>query len=150
MDPGRQYKASLDEQREALKKLAEEFRGHKENAETELQKLKQEMAVRDTTIVSLNRNVTEQRLNGEAKLRLGLVALGFALSEAIVLYAFYKYGEGSNLLQRFVKALPLLAAFAPIWIAVSWFYVGKDRLRTLGWPFTKILRTGVEPPEDVG
>ena len=147
VDPGRQYKASLDEQREAFRKLAEEFRGHKENAETELEKLKRETATKDATIADLNRSVVEHRLKGEAKLRLSLVALGFALSEVIVLYTFNRFGEGPNLLQKFMKALPLLAAFAPIWIAASWFFVGKQRLRTLGWPFTKILRADEALPE---
>ena len=52
VDPGRQYKASLEEQREALGALTEEFREHKAHAETEVENLKQEMAVKDTTTVS--------------------------------------------------------------------------------------------------
>ena len=147
VDPGRQYKVSLDEQREALSRLAEEFRGHKEDTQTQIDVLRQQVVAKDAAIADLNRCNLRDRLLGEARFRLLLITIGFFLSELVLFYAFNKLGDGSNFFEKLVKALPYGGLLGSLWIVSSWFFLGKYRLNALGWPFTKILRAQVELPE---
>lgn len=148
VDPGRQYKASLDEQREAFGRLADEFRGHKEDTQTQLQALKGQVAAKDATIADISRRAAEDRSRAEAKFRLLLIGIGFFASELVLLYAFGKFGEGHNFFEKLLKALPFAALLGSAWIASSWFSLGRQRLNALGWPFTKILRADPELPEN--
>ena len=140
VDPGRQYKASLEEQSEALRKLSHEYSGLKADKESEIADLKQQISAKEDAMASLKVSARQDQLRGEAKFRLTLISIVVVLSEAFVIYLCNRLLEGSNFLQRLSKSLPFVLAMFSVGIVTCWILVGKERLRALGWPFTKILR----------
>jgi hypothetical protein len=79
-------------------------------------------------------------LRQSAFIRLGIVSLIFLLLEALALYIGSHYGAGSNSLQRIkdLWLIPTIAFFTSV--GLSRFIIGRERIRTLGWPFTKLLK----------
>jgi hypothetical protein len=140
VDPGRQFKASLEEQDETIKKLTNENSSLKAETASEIDKLKDQLSSAEAALASLNASARADRLRGEAKLRLTVIVIASVLSEAVLIYFCNRSLEGPNFLQRLSKSLPFIAILASVWIVGSWFLVGKERLSALGWPFTKLLR----------
>ena len=140
VDPGRQYKASLQEHRQTIEQLTTDFDSQKQVTGAELKALKAEVTEKDAQIGKLNSKVKEAQLKWEAKLRLTLIAMGFVLSDIGMVYVVQEFGEGANLVQQLTKSWPLLASVFALWVIISWFAIGKDRLSALGFPYTKLLK----------
>ena len=140
VDPGRQYKAHLQEHHERIDQLTSDFDSHKSATIIEVTALKGQVKDKDSEIVELRNKLRTSELSGEAKFRLSLIGIGLLLSLAAMAYLIFKFGEGANAFQKFTKEWSWFAVVTSAWIVSSWFVVGKERLVTLGWPFTKLLR----------
>jgi len=72
--------------------------------------------------------------------RMFLTSVLFLIIEAIIVYYASKYGQGENLYQKVSNSWGFLAIGPVIIIPLGWFIVGKERLKTLGFPFTTIFK----------
>jgi len=110
-DPGRKYKENV------------------ERYESELLKLRNEME--------------EQRkisLRKDAWLKVSHIVILFIILEIIVCSIAANLGSGENTFQRIVNSWPFVVVPLPLSIGFGWFYIGKQRIRALGWPMTKIFK----------
>lgn len=139
VDPGRQFKANLDEQRSKIERLNAAFESEKNVTGKELGSLRLQITQKDSAIAELNGKLKATELRGEAKVRLFLIVVGFVLSQTAMVYLGLKFTEGANVVQKLTKSWPLFAFVTSAWVVVSWFAVGRERLAALGWPFTKLL-----------
>ncbi len=140
VDPGRQYKAHLQEHHERIDQLTSDFDSHKSATIIQVTALKGQVKDKDSEIIELRNKLRTSELSGEAKFRLSLIGIGLLLSLAAMAYLIFKFGEGANAFQKFTKEWSWFAVVTSAWIVSSWFVVGKERLVMLGWPFTKLLR----------
>jgi len=112
VDPGRKYKQNL--QRYEAKMLGMEGELEKEKG---------------------------QSLRKGAWLRVSHIVILFLSLEIIAVLIASNYGAGANIFQRIISSWPLLAVGVPTICVISGlFYIGKERIKALGWPITKIFR----------
>ncbi len=93
-------------------------------------------------IDALETSSTDQEsisLKREAILRLAIVFLVFLVLEAIILAVSSIFGTGNNILQKIVNSWPLILIPLPVCILLGGFYLGKQRLKALGWPIDKFF-----------
>jgi hypothetical protein len=120
---------------------------------------------RDLTIESLQRQITEvdhgaqeallhaeeqldaertsrenEALRRSALFRLALCISFVLVMEVFIASAYIRFGEGAGWLKRITGGWAILASAGCSVFPISWLFVGKKRLRALGWPFTKLLR----------
>ena len=55
-----------------------------------------------------------------------------------------KYGDGNNMFQKAINSGLFLTTPVPLTILTGWFLIGKERLKSLGWPFMKIFKQDQE------
>lgn len=114
----------------------------------ELKTLENELKKRNGDITELQKQFSEyeektqkESLKRSAKLRLGITLVIFLALEGIVVLLANSYGEGSNLFQRILNSWPFLGIATPaITVLIGWFYIGRKRLESLGWPFMRIFK----------
>jgi len=111
VDPSRKYKQNLHQ-----------YEARASEMEAELEKEK------------------KQSLRKDASLRVSHIVTIFLLLEIIAVLIASNYGTGANIFQRIINSWPFLAAVVPICGVIGWFYIGKERIKALGWPITKIFR----------
>jgi hypothetical protein len=102
---------------------------------------------RDKGMESLKRELLEAQggarrtaLKASGQLRLGLMILLLIVLEALLFLAANTYGEGENLFQKLRSAREFFPMVAGGVVLLSWFFIGKERLRILGWPFDRIFK----------
>jgi len=110
-DPSRKYKEDIERYERSLSQK-----------DSELEKEKKSSAKKD------------------AWLRLSRIAILFLIFEMIALVLAGNYGAGENLLQKIVDSWPFLAGVVPVCLLIGAFYIGKHRIKALGWPITRIFR----------
>ena len=110
-DPSRKYQQNLEQYEAKISGIQEELEQEKGR--------------------SLKRN---------AWLRVTITGETFVILEIAIAAIAAIFGTGDNAFQRIATAWPFLAAVFPICVFFGWFYIGKDRLRALGWPFEKIFK----------
>lgn len=106
-------------------------------------KYQQNLLKYEAEISQIKRDLSEEKstsLKKDAWLRVSNIASLFLLLEIVVAIMAANYGVGDNVFQRIVSSWPILVALAPICSAAGWFYIGKKRLRALGWPIPKIFK----------
>lgn len=112
---------------EKLRTLLENEKEKRESAESELDALKKQ--------------VRKERLQRSAKLRLGMTIFIFMLLEAFFVFVSVKWGRGENFWQKITSFHYLIWAVAPtLSLIAGWFIIGKKKLISLGWPWTKIFK----------
>ena len=82
----------------------------------------------------------EKSLKKDAWLKISHVALLFLILEMTAVLVASNYGVGANIFHRIIYSWPFLVSVVPVCLAIGWFYIGKNRLRSLGWPITKIFK----------
>lgn len=62
------------------------------------------------------------------------------MTEIVALYIVWQYGKGENFYEKLIdfKLYPTIVFFGTI--ILSWFILGRERIRALGWPFSKIFK----------
>lgn len=125
-DPSRKYK-------QEVQRLEAEMAGREEEYKRKLEKLEKER-------IEQEKKRRKEALRKSARIRMSVVILLFLALEAVAVYFAWQYGEGTNFFQK-VKSLWELPSIAfVISVVLSWFILGKERIRALGWPFTKLLK----------
>jgi len=111
VSPGRKYKQQL------------------EKLEKENEMLKSQIA-----------NIIAYKQKISTWVRITLTLFLFFIIEGIIVYCTSIYGQGENLFQKLLNSWYFLAIGSVITIILGWFIVGKERLKNLGFPFTKIFK----------
>ena len=106
-------------------------------------KYKQDLQKLEKRLKELEEKIEEFQkgaLKSSAQLRVTLTAITFLLLEALAVFLANRYGEGPNLFQKICNLRILWGVVVPgVTILIGRFYIGKERLKALGWPFTKIF-----------
>lgn len=139
-DPGRKYRQEVQRLEAEISRIDE---GHKRKLEEVMEAIRE----RDNRIEKLERERTEREererkkaLKKSARIRMGIVILLFLLYEAAVVRLAWQYGEGTTLFQKVINSWPFLGLGCAMGVALFWFILGKERIRILGWPFTRLLK----------
>ena len=103
-------------------------------------KYKQELERLESEVRELEeykKRAQKEALRSSAWLRVGITAIALIIWAVIVIY----FSEGLNLSQKVRNSwLLLTAGVPPIVILLGGFIIGRERLKALGWPFTKIFK----------
>jgi hypothetical protein len=106
-------------------------------------KYQQNLSKYEAEISQIKHDLAEEKstsLKKDAWLRVSNIAILFLLLEIVVAIIAANYGVGDNVFQRIVSSWPILVAVALVCTVAGWFYIGKKKLRVLGWPITKIFK----------
>jgi len=106
-------------------------------------KFKQDITDYEARLSKLSGDLDKEReasSKREAWLRVSVVGIVFIVAEAITIIMALFLGEGENPFQKIAGAWPIIAAVAAACILFGAFYVGKKRIKKLGWPLTKIFK----------
>lgn len=161
-DPGRKYKQEIERLELSQKNIKDDYEKklgealiHIEELEVHNRKLQEDSRERisnlerkfseqeerfEQTRIEQEKTVTTDRLKRSAQFRLFFIMLIFVLYEGWIMYLCYSFGDGDNLFQKIINAWQLIAIGPILVISLSWFFIGKERLMALGWPFTKLLK----------
>lgn len=151
-DPGRKYLQEIARLEQEKTTMRDDFESRIGEAQRQINDLEQEhksqLGKRDTAISELKSNFDDfRRATGEdsirrsAYLRVGFTFLVFLMLEGLTLSVASQYGEGKNLFQRLLNAWAILGVAVPaVTIIVGWFLIGKERLKSLGWPFERLFK----------
>jgi hypothetical protein len=82
----------------------------------------------------------KKSFKGEAWLRVSVVVIVISVAEAITIILASIWGVGENPLQRIAGAWPFITGVAAACILFGALYVGKKRIKELGWPVTRIFK----------
>jgi len=83
-----------------------------------------------------------------ARNRMAFTIILFLIIEGIIVYYASKYGQGENVFQKLLNSWYFLAIGSVITIVLGWFIVGMERLKNLGFPFTKIFKIKEDDKKD--
>jgi len=153
-EPGRKYKqevARLETEKEAVKQEYEKKLSEaSKHGETMQLQYEIDLKTRDSRIEELEGRFSEYKektakesLRRSAQLRVGITAIVFLGLESLVVFLANQYAEGANLFQKVCNSWHFLIAGFVITVALGCFILGKRRLKILGWPFTKIFKSGM-------
>jgi hypothetical protein len=141
-DPGRKYK-------QEIQKMEAQISSIEQNYQHRLEEIGEKIRERDNRIESLEKERIEVQekqkkaaLTRSALIRMSVVILAFFVYELLVVYLANQYGEGTNLFQKVKNSWPFLTLGCGMGAILLWFILGKERIRILGWPFTKLLKNG--------
>jgi len=143
-DPGRRYKSEV----ERLEARNEQLALEKQEVTNQFSKAKEELEDRLTETSSeldLARSALRSRdLKSSAVTRLVLVGSVGILAEAVLAYCVIRFGDGDNVFQKLENAWEIILLPVICAIASTWWVLGKERIRALGWPFGKLLSASDE------
>ncbi|MHA2061888.1 MAG: hypothetical protein ACW963_06330, partial [Candidatus Sifarchaeia archaeon] len=139
-DPSRKYKQEVQMLETKLSRTQAENKRKSEEMQKEIKKRDEKIEAFERDEAQRKEKEKAERLKKSAYARLRIVFLIFIFLEAILIYFSWKYGEGLNFIQRVNNLLIFPSSGLPISIVLSWFIVGKERIRSLGWPFNKLLK----------
>lgn len=112
--------------------FADPSRKYKENMERyEAEILMLRSAIDRETRISMRK---------DAWFKLTHIGVGLILVETIVCIVIAKYGSGDNAFQRIMSSWGFLTIPPVACIPIGWFYLGKQKIKALGWPMTKIFK----------
>lgn len=161
-DPGRKYKQEVERLELTQKNIKEDYEKRLGKALIQIKeleehniKLQKDSGERisnierkfseqeekfEQTRIEQEKTVLTERLKRSAQFRLFFIMLIFVLYEGWIMYLCYSFGDGDNLFQKIINAWQLIAIGPILVVLLSWFFIGKERLIALGWPFTKLLK----------
>jgi hypothetical protein len=138
-DPGRKYKGEI----ERLEARAEQLAREKQEASVQFSKTRDELGDQlseaNSELEAAQSEIRNSELRTSATWRLLLTVALWVLVEAVLGYVTIQFGDGDNAFQKLKGAWELLAFPIPCAIGLTWFILGKDRIRALGWPLGKLL-----------
>lgn len=151
VDPGTKYKQELarleaEQERERDKHALElqsaqrgidELKSAMVSAEA---KHRQDMDDLRTSLEEVKTQAVEDKRLGEAKLRLVLVGLTLLVVELVIFFLTDRYGDGANRFQKVRDSWLYFGLAASAVLFLGGWFIGKERLSALGWPFSKIFR----------
>jgi hypothetical protein len=152
-DPGRKYKKEIARLETERKEAEQEYERRLGEASTQIEKLsmqyeeelknqKEKTRELERKFADYEQKTQKESIKRSAKFRVAVIIIVFLILECLVGYLAGRYGEGENLFQKILKSWPFLCVMVPATILTGWFFIGKERLEALGWPFTKVFRHG--------
>jgi len=132
-DPGRKHKQEVQRLEAERAEREDEYKRKLEERDKRIERLERER-------VEQEQKKRKEALKKSARIRMGFVILLFLLYEAAAVYLAWQYGEGTTLFQKVINSWPFLASGCAIGVGLFWFILGKERIRALSWPFTKLLK----------
>lgn len=93
-------------------------------------------------IAKIEKIIRERPLKWSVSWRLSIVIIIFLIIEVSIIILAIRYGEGQNLFQKLVKASFLWGAglIFMIFRYLDSLIIGKERIKFIGWPFTKFFK----------
>jgi hypothetical protein len=82
----------------------------------------------------------EKSLKGAAWLRASVVGIVLILGESVTIILALFLGVGENPFQKIVSSWPIITAVAVACIGFGGLFIGKERIKELGWPFNRIFK----------
>jgi hypothetical protein len=126
---------------------ARKFKTFVQDAEAKIEAKEQEIAairgIADShkkTAEELGNDLATERLRNDAYKRIALMLAFFVVAEIGIGDLLWYFGEGESILQKFEHGGEGFVVVSILMIVLSWFYLGRERLTALDWPFTKLLR----------
>lgn len=102
----------------------------------EIKDINKELEERDRKIKELERRLFEI----SAHRRLGIVIIIFLIIEYAIINLIMRYGAGLNIFQKLVGSLSLPVAVIVLLRYFGYIIIGKERIKALGWLFTKFFK----------
>ena len=137
-DPGRKYKQEVQRLEKGVADLVDEKEREAGRYNSEIKELKKELETNNETIAKTS-----------AHWRLLLATAIYVGAEALMVYLASQLGEGDNLWQKLLNSWQFFLIPVGVFFPIAWLLLGKQRLRALGWPFTKILKFEPDTPGKV-
>jgi len=143
-DPGRKYKKNLSilecKNIEIEKEYKEKvYKVSKDKEELEKQ-YKREIEELNKKLLEEKEETKKESLKRSAWNRISLTSVFFIILEILVIFIANRYGTGQNFLQKVLNFWPYLVLAFAATILFGCFFIKKERLKSLGWPFTKIFK----------
>jgi hypothetical protein len=132
-DPGRKYKQEVQRLEAEMAEREDEYKCKLEERDKRIEKLERER-------VEQEEKKRKEALKRSARIRMSAVVLLFLAIEAVAVYFAWQYGEGTNFFQKVKNLWELPTIAFAVSVVLSWFILGRERIRALGWPFTKLLK----------
>jgi hypothetical protein len=151
-DPGRKYKQDLARleseniktKQEYEKKIDEALKSNvelKKQHEREIEELNKKIEELNKKRLEDEERTKKESLKRSAWRRLIiLITFVFSPLEGLVIFLANWYGAGQNFLQKVLSFWPYLVVGIAVTTLIGGFIIGKERLKSLGWPFTKIFK----------
>lgn len=141
-DPSRKYTQEIQRLEAEKARLDNEYKRQLAQFEAATTERDERIDALKYERVQREENDRKRAKKKSALIRLGIVILLFILYEAVAVYLASQFGEGTTLFQRVIHSWPLLALGPLIGSVLFYFIVGEERIRVLGWPYTKHLKNG--------
>ena len=144
-DPGRQYQTNLAKLRAVKDSEIDQLKSDRAAKDRELDNLRSQLedqgrAVEahagsidalQTKLQERHRQLTIDRLCRSAQRRIAACVIGAMILESFLVWMVYDPTKGS-VVSQMSDAWPILAGVGAVWLAISAFLVGKERLQALG------------------
>jgi hypothetical protein len=139
-DPGRKYKQEIEKLELRITEITGERERDAKNFEKVTTSLDKEIRELKEDISTFQDSIQKNRIKRSALIRLVTSIVIFVGIEVAVICLASKYAEGLNLFQKVTKSWPFIGLGAIIGLVLTWFLLGKDRMRALGWAFKKLFK----------
>ena len=145
-DPSRKYKQELQQMERDTLAMAQEHESNEISLRQEVSEANEEIAKLRTELekvtIAAQADRNNRSMQNSARKRLLWSLLLFFILESAAIYFSLVYGEGGNAFQRLLHSWEILTLAFGISLAAAWFIVGKERLKVLGWPLSRFLKSG--------
>ena len=138
-DPGRKYKGEIARLEARSAEMVKEKDASIEQLSNQKRDLEAKVERDALQLAAIQSDLNLRTLKASALRRLLLLAALWAASEVGIGLLALRLGEGANNFQKVKNAWEFMALAFTCLIGACWVFVGHDRIRALGWPFTKLL-----------
>lgn len=141
-DPSRKYAQEVERLEAEKARIDEEYKRKVEEIHVAIRERDERIEHFEKERVEREEKERKRALKTSALIRLSIVIALFILYEVVAVLLARQYGQGTTLLQKVINSWPLLGLGPVIGLGLSYLLIGKERLRSLGWPFTKLVKNG--------
>jgi predicted nucleic acid-binding protein len=142
-DPGRKFKQALEDAEAKIAESTERTEAQAAELRAQISALESSLHAAQDSAKELQSREKQNQLQKSALARLWILLPVFLAVELVIGYAANRFGTGSTLGEKLWNSKEWLGGGILVTITSSWWILGKDRIRALGWPFTRIF--GEEP-----
>lgn len=144
VSPDRKYKQDISRLEVEKEKISQKSEKEKQELvktyEEEKEKMLKSYKGLSDQFKQHEKDFSKFKLKHSARIRLCITLFVFFLLQGIILYLASQFAQGQNLYQKVLVSWPFFSVPFGIAIILGWFFIGKERLNALGWPFTKLFK----------